>query len=255
MQRKESMQEEVLEEFSTFRRYVPANDLLSLSGLLTSVEDHDHDGEDTSETALRQQLSWHNYEPEQDCWVVEAPGASHVLIGYCSTMAQTPQRCTLYVAVHPDFRRRGLGRALLTKAKTRAQEVGAEQVTLYAKARNPSANAFLQKQGFELAGSSWVLHAPATLALQEPEWPTGYSVRSYAQVQQISVLLEVMTRSYADRWGHAENERATDKTVVQKWLAHADQDGIFLVFAPDGGIAGFCRALRARLPREHEDSE
>ncbi|GER89908.1 hypothetical protein KDW_40700 [Dictyobacter vulcani] len=249
------MQEEVFEQLYTFRRYVPANDLLSLSVLLTSIEDHDHDGEDTSETVLRQQLSWPNHKPEQDCWVIEAPNSSHALIGYCSVFAQTPQRCTLYVAVHPDFRRRGLGRALLTKAKARAREVGAEQVILYANARNISANAFLQKQGFGLAGSSWVLRAPASLALQEPEWLVGYSICSYAEVQQISVLLEVMTRSYADRWGHAENERATDANIVQEWLAHADFDGIFLVFAPDGEIAGFCRARRARLPREHEDSE
>jgi mycothiol synthase len=249
------MQEELLERQYVFRQYAPAKDLLPLSQLLASVEDYDHDGEDASETALREQLTWPNHKPEQDCWVIEAPDSSHELIGYCSVFAQTPQRCTLYAVVHPDFRRRGLGRALLTKAQNRARKVGADHVTLYANAQNTATNAFLRGQQFQFAGSAWVLHAPATLALEEAAWPAGYTVRSYAEVQQIGVLLEVMNGSYADRWGHAENERAIDEVVVQQWLANSDPGGIFLVFAPDGRVAGFCRAIRTLLPQESEASD
>ena len=249
------MQEETLERQYAFRRYMPVEDIPHLAHLLTAVDDHDHDGENTSEVTLHEQLTWPNHHPEQDCWVIEAPGSSHTLIGYGSVFAQTSERCTLYVAIHPAWRRRGLGGVLLTKAFQRAREVGASQVMIYANAHNTAATAFLQKLGFRLMGSAWVLQAPADLALEETSWPTGYRVRSYAEVQQIGVLLEAMNRSYADTWGHAENERATDEAVILGWLANADPGGIFLAFAPDGSIAGFCRAIPALLSQESAGSD
>jgi ribosomal protein S18 acetylase RimI-like enzyme len=164
------MKEETLGQQYAFRQYTPAADIPHLSHLLAAVEDHDHDGEDNSEATLREQLTWPNHHPEQDCWVIEAPGSSYELIGYCSVFAQTPLRSTLYVTVHPAWRRRGLGKILLTRALRRAREIGASQVTIYANAHNTAANAFLQKRGFRLRDSAWVLHAPADLALEEPSW-------------------------------------------------------------------------------------
>ena len=233
-----------------FRHYVPAADLAHLSALLTAVEAHDQDGEDTSETALQEQLTWPHYEPEHDCWVIEAPGSSRELIGYGSVFAQTPLRSTLSVTIHPTWRRRGLGSVLLTKALERARETGAKQVTVYANAHHPAATAFLARHGFWLVGSSWVLRAPPDLVPEAAQWPAGYMVRSYAQVQQLSTLLEVMNRSYADKWGHAENDQTTNEADVLPWLASADPEGMFLVFAPEGSVAGFCRAIPAHVLRE-----
>jgi mycothiol synthase len=252
---KERMQEETLERQYVFRHYAPSEDLPHLSDLLTAVEAHDQDGEDPSEAALRGQLAWPHYDPEQDCWVIAAPGSSHELIGYSSVFAQTPMRSTLSVAIHPAWRRRGLGRALLTKALERARETGARRVTVYANAHNTAAIAFLSRQGFWLVGSSWVLRAPADLVLEEAQWPHGYTLRSYAEVQQFSTLMEVINRSYADAWGHAENDQATTEAHVVEWLASADPGGIFLAFAPEGSIAGFCRAIPALLPQEPADSD
>jgi mycothiol synthase len=252
--RKEHMPEETGERSFVFRHYVPATDLAHLSALLTTVEAHDQDGEDTSETALREQLTWPQHAPEHDCWVSEAPGSSQELIGYGSVFAQTPLRSTLWVAVHPAWRRQGLGSVLLTKALERARETGAKQVTVYANAHNPAATAFLPRHGFWRVGSSWVLRAPPDLVLEAAQWPAGYMVRSYAEVQQLSTLLEVLNRSYADKWGHAENSQTTTEAKVLPRLASADPGGIFLAIAPSGSVAGFCRAIPARPPQEPADS-
>ena len=199
------MQEETRERQYVFRHYALAGDLAHLSDLLTAVEAHDQDGEDFSETALREQLAWPHYDPEQDCWVIEAPDPSHELIGYSSVFAQTPTRSTLYVAIRPAWRRRGLGRALLSKALERARETGARQVTVYANAHNAAATAFLPRQGFWLVGSSWVLRAPADLVLEEAQWPHGYTLRSYAEVQQFSYHSAFYMTTL--RWGKPVKER------------------------------------------------
>ena len=140
---KEHMQEEPLERQYVFRHYAPSEDLPHLSDLLTAIEAYDQDGEDPSEKALREQLAWPHYDAEQDCWVIEAPGSSHELIGYSSVFAQTPMRSTLSVAIHPAWRRRGLGRALRTKALERARGTGAKRVTVYANAHNAACIGYL----------------------------------------------------------------------------------------------------------------
>lgn len=249
------MSEATGERAFVFRHYAPAADLAHLSALLTTVEAHDQDGEDTSETALQEQLTWRHYEPEHDCWVIEAPGSSQELIGYCSVFAQTPGRSTLSVTIHPAWRRRGLGSILLTKALERARETGAKQVTVYANVHHPAATAFLLRHGFWLVGSSWVLRAPPDLVLKAAQWPAGYTVRSYAQAPQLSTLLEVMNRSYADKWGHAENDQTTTEADVLPWLVSTDHEGMFLVFAPDGRVAGYCRAIPARPTQEPADAD
>jgi hypothetical protein len=86
------------------------------------------------------------------------------------------------------------------------------------------------------------MQAPADLALQEPKWPAGYSVRSFAEVQDVSRLVEVQNRSRRDMWGHWENTPgAVTGEVVARWLPHWDPNGIFLAFAPDGDMVGICR--------------
>jgi mycothiol synthase len=228
-----------------FRPYNPDGDIPHLSHMLSDVEAVDHDGEETSEEALHAQLTWPNYHPEQDCCVVEAPGDSHTLIGYSSVFAQTAERSTLYVAVHPDWRRRGLGSTLLAGALQRAQETGASHVTIYANARNVEANTFLRRHSFSLAGSAWTLLAPAGITLEEPRWPAGYTVQSYAGLQHLPALVEVQNRSFADLWGHAENDQATTGAMIVNSLSSTDPAGIFLAFAPGGSVAGICHAIRA----------
>ncbi len=65
--------------------------------------------------------------------------------------------------------------------------------------------------------------------------------------------MDAKNGSYTDRWGHAENERATDEANIRSWIAHADVEGIFLVFDPAGRIAGFCRAIPALVPKAPEN--
>ncbi|MBQ5661420.1 MAG: ribosomal protein S18-alanine N-acetyltransferase [Clostridia bacterium] len=56
------------------------------------------------------------------------------------------------IATHPDFRRRGLGRALLRALLTVAKEKGCEQVALEVRASNEAAIRMYAEAGFSTAG-------------------------------------------------------------------------------------------------------
>ncbi len=223
------------------RPYEPDEDLEALHQLLTVLETHDQDGEDVSEEALHQQLTWNNYNPRLDSWIIKNPEQPRSLIGYASVAGRTGTRCTVYAAVHPAWRRHGLGTRLLDQALERGQETGADHFIVYANAQNEGALAFLRKRGYEPVGDSWILSAPAAQVFAQPSWPPGFTVRSFAEVRDTAVLAAISNRSYSDMWGHSQNEQpATPEGIAEMGVAHWPPESVFLAFAPDGDVAGLC---------------
>jgi GNAT superfamily N-acetyltransferase len=98
------------------RHYNPESDLPSLSRMLTEIESMDRDGEQTSEDALRSMLEWPNFLPDQNVWVAELNGK---LVGYGQVLPRTENPSTIYVVVHPDRRRQGLGSQLFALVLSR----------------------------------------------------------------------------------------------------------------------------------------
>ena len=228
----------------SIRQYEPDEDLLRLQRLLTAVEDHDQDGEDVSEEALRQQLTWNNYNPRLDSWVVENPNQPGELIGYASVAGRAGTRCTGYAAVHPAWRRRGLGGRLLDQALDRGQVTGADHFIVYANGQNNGSVAFLRQRDYKPVGDSWIMTAPAAQAFAEPVWPSGFTIRQFTEVDDTAVLANIMNRCWGDLWGHAQNEQPTTPEGVAELVpAHWQPENIFLAFAPNGDAVGLCLGI------------
>jgi mycothiol synthase len=208
------------------------------------VEAVDQDGEDTSEETQRLYMTLPHHDPARDRWVIDAPEEPDRLIGFASTWARTVwgevyERAESYIAVHPHWRRSGFGRALLDRLTQRARELGANHLVLHANERNQNSNRFLRRQGFEVAGDYWLLRTRLNTPLEEPIWPAGYTVRTYAAVQDRSALITASLESYRDRWGHYGPKPGEPP---MPWLSRLDHEGILLGFAPQGDVAGFCIA-------------
>ncbi len=220
---------------------------MPLVHLLTNIEAVDHDGEDTSQASQRAWMNGPNHNPEQDRLVVESPKQAGELIGYAAVYAPIPERAAAYVAVHPDWRRRGLGSQLLARILERSKELRKQHASIYANAHNAAANAFLLRHHFRCVGSSWLLHAPVGIDIPEPQFPDGYTVRPFAEIQNVAVMVEAQNRSYGDLWGHGENTAGgIPLERIAGSLQRRDPDSIFIVFAPDGQVAGFVEVQRGQ---------
>ena len=240
-----------MENTFTIRHYVPEKDLSPLSRLLTEIESIDRDGEDTSEEYLRAMLEWKNYRPDQDVWVAEEEG---VLVGYAAAFEQPSQRCTLYVVVHPSQRRQGLGSQLLELTLARAREVGSKTILIYANAHNSASDSFLKHHGFIPVGSSGAMSAPTSIEVQPFEFPAGFTLKRYSEVNDPLILLSALNQCYLDMWGHQHNDKPTeDELRSPRFLKHYDAGDILLLFDSKNAIAGIC-SLKSEGKRDENDS-
>jgi [ribosomal protein S18]-alanine N-acetyltransferase len=82
-------------------------------------------------------------------WVVEVDGkiAAMLVLWFIVDEAHIAT-----IAVHPDYRRRGIGEQILLHALKSVQEEGARRAFLEVRAGNAAAQAMYKKYGFEVAG-------------------------------------------------------------------------------------------------------
>lgn len=222
----------------TIRHYIPETDLSPLSRMLTEIESLDRDGEDTSEEYLRASLAWPNYRPSQDVWVAEADGK---LVGYCVALEQPSQQCTLYVVVHPTQRQQGLGSQLLELVLERARGVGSKTIIIYANEKNHASHLFLKNHGFVAVGSSGSLKAPARLDLTSFEFPNGFMLKRYSEVNEPRSLLKALNDCYHGMWGHQHKDNPTEEELKSpNFLKYYDANDILLLFDENNSILGLC---------------
>ena len=207
---------------------------MPLVALLNDVEQTDHDGEDVSEAALHEQLTWTGHNPTLDRWVATRSDDAS-LVGYGAIFNDCSD---LYIAVHPVWRRRGIGSELLTHLLERAREVGSRAALAYATVQHQAAKQFLSNHSFDPVATYTRMAIPGSQSFPPPSLPPGFVVRSYDQIQWIDLFTEAVNRSYEGLWGH----RQVSQEEMAEWLPHLLPEGIFLLFAPDGAVVGKCQA-------------
>jgi mycothiol synthase len=218
------------------RHYNPESDLPSLSRMLTEIESMDRDGEQTSEDALRSMLEWPNFLPDQNVWVAELNGK---LVGYGQVLPRTENPSTIYVVVHPDRRRQGLGSQLLALALSRLDaSKHYKKIWIYANGHNAASIAFLTQHGFELYGTSGVMLA-SVAELPPAEIPSGFVLRRYLELQNPdpAILVQALNECYKDQVGHHQNVTSADR-----YVEYYGEDGIHLLFDEQEKVIGICVA-------------
>jgi mycothiol synthase len=229
------------------RHYVPEKDLPELARLLTEIESIDRDGEDTSEDYLRASLAWPNYRPAQDVWVAESDGR---LVGYGVALEQPSQRCTIYVVVHPSQRRRGLGSQLLELTFNRVRQLGAKDILVYANEQNNASDLFLKHHGFQQVGSSGSMKINADVESPPAEFPQGFTLKKYSEVNDPLILLKALDDCYLGMWGHQHNDnRSEEERKSPRFLQYYDGEDILLLFDEKDSIFGIC-SLKSQGKRE-----
>ncbi len=220
-------------------------DLPALLALLNAIREVEGNAATTAE-AVRPSLE----APRYGRWVAEAAGEEG-LLGLAVLFQQTPERSYGDIRVHPAWRRRGVGRALAGALLAGAAAQGVRYLAIDVEADNQTALRFLLSQGYRFRGDVWALNLPAATELPAPVWPAGYTVRSYADVDDLPLYTALNNRVFGDLWGHWENTPGlVDEAHVAEILTEFDPRGVFMVFDADGVAVAECRA-RACPPDAH----
>jgi mycothiol synthase len=244
------------EERIEYRRLDLQQDLAPLVELLREVERADHTGDSITEDALREQLTWTGQDPAPNNWVATAANTP-MLVGYgvIQKTANDPN-ADLYVAVHPAWRRRGIGTQLYTYLLARASELNANALRAYVPVSSEGGTCFVQAlgsfepvstftrmsldlQGRMSASGGGVPSLPGVVpGTALPDLPTGFTIRSYDQIERVELYTEALNQSYDGYWGHLH----VTPDEYAGYLLHLDHAGIFMLFDPDGSISGTGRA-------------
>jgi mycothiol synthase len=228
------------------RHYNPETDLPALSRMLTEIESIDRDGEETSEEFLRSMLEWQNFDPDQNVWIAELDGN---FVGYGQILPKTDQHCSMYVVVHPAQRRKGLGGTLLALILSRARETESKHSLVYVNGKNTASVAFMNRHGFEAAGTSGVMVAPVS-DLPQAEMPAGYFVRRYPELGDSQIVVQALNDCYKDQVGHHQNVTSADR-----YMNYYGSEGIHLLFSESGRLIGICDAKPEGMSDERGTSD
>jgi mycothiol synthase len=141
------------------------------------------------------------------------------------------------LVVHPMFRRRGLGRALVIAATNSAAEHDpAGRLRLWAHGDHPSATALALSLGFERTRVLYQMRRSLYAPIDAPELPAGVTLRSFRPGVDERPWLAVNARAFADLPDQGgwtlEDLRVR---MAEPWF---DPDG-FLMAERDGQLIGF----------------
>ena len=144
--------------------------------------------------------------------------------------------------VHPDWRRRGVGTAILrhNEAHIRALASSHETerrrfYTAFAMERRLGAVALVEGNGYEPVRWFFDMVRPTLDDIAVPDLPDGIEIRPVAGRAHLRQLFDADVEAFADHWGGFD---ASDASFEQ-WLADPDYDPALFMVAWDGDqIAG-----------------
>ena len=167
------------------------------------------------------------------------------LAGYAHTLTfgeGDGRRVSCEFVVHPDFRRRGVGRMLLSHALMHALSQGAARIDAWAYNDSPASAHLAAQFGFAPARRLYHLHRhagdPPPLTEPADARPTGpVCIRTFRPDEDAARWLALNNRIFA---AHPENGAWTlddlRARMAQPWFAPGD----FLLLEAEGRLAGFC---------------
>ncbi len=209
-----------------------------------------------------QEVEWKTpmFNLETDTRVVFTPKGD--LIGYAEVWdAEKPYiRARSWGRVHPDYRGRGIGTALLTWEEERAREAIAKapaeaKVSLGhgVNSRDESAKELLETHGFEVVRHFWRMEVVLDGQIRVPQWPEGISLRTFDPESDLLPVVNAIRDEFKDHWGFFDTPLEQELELWNHWTTEDNEfDPTLWFLAMDGEeIAGTALCW----PKNAEDPE
>jgi mycothiol synthase len=195
-------------DIRTFRH----EDIPALAALINEADAVDQMGRATTAEELEHRLSFPSSHPETDCFVACEGGRAEGYVSLYLARGKAPSGSVIQCqgAVHPQSRRRGVGRQLLEVAESRSHEmlVLAEEgpVHLQCMAGDGELGRLALFEGFGLAPVRYYvnLSRPIDNGLPPLVALDGVRLRTFHGTSDLEAVRRVEMEAFRDDWSHTE---------------------------------------------------
>jgi mycothiol synthase len=206
-----------------FRHYRGEEDLSAMLEVYAAVHDADGLEEVTTLDDLRRNYAnLVNCDPARDITLAEVDGR---LVAYArvfwQSLVEGGRSYECFGFVHPDWRRRGIGGAMLARNEALARQIAAghadvEPKWLSSESVDTSTGnvALLRREGYQPARFFYDMVAPTLEPISAPAMPDGIEVRPVSR-DQYRAIWESQSEAFRDHWGETEWSEAE----WRKWEA------------------------------------
>jgi len=148
--------------------------------------------------------------------------------------------------VHPEFKGRGIGTALLRAAEKRAHEemlFAEPDVRMSLRSpinnRDHAAHDLHQKEGYHPLRYYWRMEINLTAPPAPAYFPEGIELRPFVKEQHAQAVLDAQNESFRDHWGNHDEEY--EQWAARKFGRAAFDPSLWIIAwdGPSGEIAGF----------------
>jgi GNAT superfamily N-acetyltransferase len=196
------------------------------------------------------------FDASRDLVVAEAAGRP-VAYGWTS-WADTTDGVRDYSTrghVHPEWRRQGVGTAILRHNEAHLRELAAEHAVetprvygAYAPERRPGAMALLERNGYRPVRWFFDMLRPTLDGIEVPPLPDGLELHPVSGRDQMRQLYDADHEAFQDHWGGFD---VSDESF-EAWLSDPDYEpGLFVVAWDGDQIAG--AVVNVILASENEE--
>lgn len=215
------------EELSVQIHHLTWADLEAIARLHRAAEPVDGAGQTRDIRTLLQQWRQSQGRLQEECLVAEAGG---VIVGYAirSAVPGTDQH-VIDGVVHPEWRRRGIGRRLVARVAEEVRLCGGRTLDLRARDDDPATVAFCEAVGFRLA-RRWLRMWLEPLRMPSFPFPEGYSWRYFRPHHDEPAYAQIVTETFDGHWG-------LGPTTVERVRQLVDRPG----FVPEDILLALCR--------------
>ncbi len=249
----------------SFRRLRDRGDYSGFAALL--VAGNAADSLDYAPDAENLAVDYQNYpglDPARDVLFAEIDGQ---IVAYAEGVRQVRDGMTLYAIdgmVHPAWRRRGLGRAMLRHVEAyqrdRARgedDPGGRELHLWIPDR-PAPRRLLESEGYRVVRHGFRMRRPVAGDLPDQPLPAGIEIRHVAEEQHRRIF-EATNEAFEDHWGHREQTDEDFRRIFESpdldtdlWSVAWEGDAIVgsvqtFIWAEENRLLGISRAWMERI--------